>query len=202
MRPLRPTDPRRIGRLGSGGSGQVYLARSPGGRPVAVKVVHGHLAASERFRTRFAREAAAARRVGGFHTAQVVDLAPDADPPWLVTAYVPGPSLRDAVQEHGPLPPAMLTALGAGLAEGPAAVHAAGLVHRDLKPGNVVLAADGPRIIDFGIAHALDASELTASGAVLGTPAYMSPEQARAEAVGPLHRTWRARAFQALARAA
>ncbi|MEW2357606.1 protein kinase [Spirillospora sp. NPDC029432] len=183
--PLRPSDPRRlgpyrlVGRLGSGGMGQVYLGRSPGGRPVAVKVIHAPLAAQERFRSRFAREAEAARRVGGFHTAQVVDVNADADPPWLVTAYVPGPSLRAAVREHGPLAADLLPALGAGLAEGLAAVHACGLVHRDLKPGNVILAADGPRIIDFGIAHAEDASTVTAAGALLGTPSYMSPEQAR-----------------------
>jgi serine/threonine protein kinase len=149
---------------------------------VAVKVIHTSLAAEPAFRARFRREAEAARRVGGFHTAQVVD----ADPPWIVTAYIPGPSLRDTVQEHGPLPPTSVLTLGGGLAEGLSAVHACGLVHRDLKPANVIVAADGPRIIDFGIVHAVDASTVTASGAVVGTPAYMSPEQARGDdALGP-----------------
>jgi serine/threonine protein kinase len=149
---------------------------------VAVKLIHTSLAAEPAFRARFRREAEAARRVGGFHTAQVVD----ADPPWIVTAYIPGPSLRDTVQEHGPLPPTSVLTLGGGLAEGLSAVHACGLVHRDLKPANVIVAADGPRIIDFGIVHAVDASTVTASGAVVGTPAYMSPEQARGDdALGP-----------------
>jgi serine/threonine protein kinase len=150
---------------------------------VAVKLIHTSLAAEPAFRTRFRREADAARRVGGFHTAQVVDADPEADPPWIVTAYIPGPSLRDAVHEHGPLPPASVLTLGGGIAEGLSAVHACGLVHRDLKPGNVIVAADGPRIIDFGIVHAVDASTVTASGAVVGTPAYMSPEQARGDDV-------------------
>jgi serine/threonine protein kinase len=184
MEPLHRSDPRMIGRyrlfgrLGSGGMGRVYLGRSPGGRPVAVKVIHPSLAAEPAFRTRFRREVEAARRVGGFHTAQVVDVDAEADPPWIVSAYVSGPSLQDAVNEHGPLPPASVLTLGAGIAEGLSAVHACGLVHRDLKPGNVLIAADGPRILDFGIAQLVDASTLTASGAVIGTPAYMSPEQA------------------------
>ncbi|WP_245592593.1 serine/threonine-protein kinase [Actinomadura rifamycini] len=187
MRLLRPSDPRILGqyslfgRLGSGGMGQVYLGRSPGGRPVAVKVIHPSVADEPTFRTRFRREVEAARRVGGFHTAQVVDADPEADPPWIVSAYIPGPSLRDAVNEHGPLPPASVLTLGAGLAEGLSAVHACGLVHRDLKPSNVLIGADGPRILDFGIAHLMDASALTASGTVIGTPAFMSPEQARGD---------------------
>ncbi|WP_198653359.1 serine/threonine-protein kinase [Actinocorallia populi] len=192
MEGLRDEDPRRVGgyellgRLGAGGMGQVFLGRSPGGRMVAVKTIHRSLTADQRFRVRFAREVAAIRRVGGFHTAPVVDADPEADPAWLVTAYVPGPSLREAVAVHGPLPEPAVAALGAGLAEGLNAVHTCGLVHRDLKPGNVILAADGPRIIDFGIAHITDASSLTVTGALLGTPSYMSPEQARSEGeVGP-----------------
>jgi hypothetical protein len=137
------------------------------------------------FRARFAREIEAARRVGGFHTAPVVDADPQADPPWMVTAYIDGPSLQDDVDLRGPLPPEGVLALGAGLAEGLAAIHACGLVHRDLKPGNVILAADGPRIIDFGIARAVDGTTgLTTPGTVLGTIAYASPEQIRGESAG------------------
>ncbi|WP_190860559.1 protein kinase [Actinomadura sp. RB99] len=191
MDPLQPDDPaqiggyRLLGRLGAGGMGQVFYGRSLGGRPVAVKVIRADHADSETFRERFAREVEAARRVGGFHTAQVVDADPRADPPWMVTAYIPGPSLHEAVADHGPLRAEVVRELGAGLAEGLAAIHACELVHRDLKPGNVILADDGPRVIDFGIARALDISTMTASGAVLGTYAYMSPEQVRGEPVGP-----------------
>lgn len=183
MDPLQRSDPRRVGeyrlvgRLGEGGMGRVFFGRSPGGRPVAVKLIRYEYAHRERFRARFAREVEAARRVGGFHTALVVDADPGADPPWMVTAYIPGPSLHGAVIEHGPLDAQAVRTLGAGLAEGLAAIHACGLVHRDLKPGNVILAADGPRIIDFGIAGTQDSSRMTATGAVLGTYAYMSPEQ-------------------------
>ncbi|WP_436789075.1 outer membrane protein assembly factor BamB family protein [Yinghuangia sp. YIM S10712] len=193
MDPLAPSDPQRVGvytllgRLGGGGMGQVYLGRSPGGRPVAVKVVHGTIAADRGFRLRFAQEVEAARRVGGFHTAPVVDADPEGDPPWLVTAYVPGPSLHDAVAASGPMPVDTVRSLGAGLAEGLAAIHACGLVHRDLKPANVILADDGPRVIDFGIARAMGGgSELTVTGTMIGTPGFMSPEQARGDAeVGP-----------------
>jgi hypothetical protein len=163
----------------------VFLGRSPGGRPVAVKVVRPELADDPAFRRRFAAEVAAARRVGGFYTAQVVDADTDAARPWLATAYIPGPSLHQAVAEYGPLPAASAAALGGGLAEGLAAVHAKGLVHRDLKPANVILAEDGPRLIDFGIARALDATSYTHTHTVLGTAAFMSPEQARADRVGP-----------------
>lgn len=163
--------------------GQVYLGLSRGGRQVAVKVVRPELADDDEFRRRFAVEVEAARQVGGFYTAQVVDAAPDADPPWLVTAYIPGPSLRDAVAAHGVLPIPSVLRLGAGLAEGLAAVHAADLVHRDLKPANVLLAADGPRVIDFGIARALHTTSHTVSGAMIGSPAFMSPEQLYGEDV-------------------
>ncbi|MEV5705608.1 serine/threonine-protein kinase [Actinoallomurus sp. NPDC052274] len=189
MDPLQVGDPRQVGayrllgRLGGGGMGQVYLARSRGGRLVAVKLVRPELASDASFRRRFAQEVAAARRVGGFYTAPVVDADPGADPPWLVTAFISGPSLQQAVDTHGPLPAQAVGVLGAGLAEGLAAIHAAGLVHRDLKPGNIILAADGPRVIDFGIARALDAVQ--ASTTVLGTPGFMSPEQAGGLRVGP-----------------
>ncbi|MFJ3219896.1 serine/threonine-protein kinase [Kitasatospora sp. NPDC086801] len=192
MEALRATDPttvggryRLLGRLGSGGMGVVYLGRSPGGRLVAVKCVHRELAADPEFRRRFAHELEAVRRVGGFHTAQVVDADPDGDPPWLVTAYVPGPSLAEAVAAHGPLPEASLRVLGAGLAEALDAIHAVGLIHRDLKPSNVLLADDGPRVIDFGIARALDGTAITRTQVVVGTPGYMAPEQIAGGAIGP-----------------
>ncbi|WP_254715686.1 serine/threonine-protein kinase [Actinomadura sp. NAK00032] len=179
MEDLRPEDPRTVGRyalsarLGAGGMGQVFLGSSPGGRPVAVKLVHPGLASDAEFRRRFKREVEAARQVGGFHTAPVVDADLDAPVPWLVTAYVPGPSLAAAVAEHGPLPLESALVLGAGLAEALEAIHEAGVVHRDLKPSNVLLAADGPRVIDFGIARAVDASGVTAHA---GTPGFMAPE--------------------------
>ncbi|HTX26949.1 MAG TPA: protein kinase [Streptosporangiaceae bacterium] len=192
MDPLQPGDPasvgsyRLLGRLGAGGMGQVFLGVSPGGRKVAVKVIHPVHAGTARFRERFAREIEAARRVGGFHTAPVVDADPHANPPWMVTAFIDGPSLQDAVDGRGPLRPDQVWALGAGLAEGLAAIHARGLVHRDLKPGNVILAPDGPRIIDFGIARVIDASTpITNPGAVIGTFAYMSPEQVGGDATSP-----------------
>jgi Tol biopolymer transport system component len=174
-----------LGRLGAGGMGQVFLGVSPSGRRVAVKLIHPVHAGQEHFRERFAREIEAARRVGGFHTAPVVDADPHADPPWMVTAYIDGPSLEEAVRRHGPLPPERVRALGAGLAEGLAAIHAHGLIHRDLKPGNVILAEDGPRIIDFGIARSVDSTGLTSTGAVIGTFSYMSPEQIRSDMATP-----------------
>ena len=188
---LQPGDPQRIGpyvllgRLGSGGMGRVYLARSPGGRTVAVKVIRANLAEDAGFRARFAREVSAARKVGGLFTAAVVDADVDGPVPWLVTAYVPGTSLSDAVERQGPLPEASVLALAAGLAEGLIAIHAAGVIHRDLKPSNVLLATDGPRIIDFGISSAAEATALTGTGFMIGSPGFMSPEQAEGLTVGP-----------------
>ncbi|MFJ4585056.1 serine/threonine-protein kinase [Streptomyces echinatus] len=176
---------RVVGRLGAGGMGRVYLARSKGGRAVAVKIVRPELAEDREFRQRFAREVAAARRVNGVFTAGVVDADPDADPPWLATAYVPGISLDTAVARHGAWQAGPVTTLAAGLAEALEAIHAAGLVHRDLKPSNVLLAADGPRVIDFGISTATEASAITRTGVVIGTPGSMSPEQLTGEPVGP-----------------
>ena len=188
---LQPGDPQRIGpyvllgRLGSGGMGRVYLARSPGGRTVAVKVIRANLAEDAGFRARFAREVSAAAKVGGLFTAAVVDADVDGPVPWLVTAYVPGTSLSDAVERQGPLPEASVLALAAGLAEGLIAIHAAGVIHRDLKPSNVLLAQDGPRIIDFGISSAAEATALTGTGFMIGSPGFMSPEQAEGLTVGP-----------------
>jgi hypothetical protein len=192
MQSLEADDPAAIGgfrlrvRLGDGGMGRVYLGLSPAGRVVAIKVLHPELARDAEFLGRFRREVAAARSVSGMYTAPVVATGLDARPPWLATAFVPGPSLEQVVRERGPLPPAAVWQLFGGLVEALAAIHAAGVVHRDLKPSNVLLAADGPRVIDFGIARALDGSALTATGMVFGSPAYMSPEQAEGSATaGP-----------------
>jgi serine/threonine protein kinase len=190
VKPLQSEDPQRVGRyqllgrLGAGGMGQVFLGQSPGGRLVAVKLIRGELAADREFRVRFAREVAAARHVSGMFTAPVVDADPDAPRPWLVTAYVPGPSLEEAVDSQGPLPLSSVLTLAAGLAEGLGAIHAQGMVHRDLKPSNVLLASDGPRIIDFGISRAADATALTRANFFVGSPGYMSPEQALGDEVG------------------
>ncbi|WP_432587183.1 serine/threonine-protein kinase [Streptomyces sp. HD1123-B1] len=191
MDPLGADDPRVIGayrllgRLGSGGMGRVYVGRSAGGRTVAVKVVHPHFALDEQFRARFRREVEAARRVGGAWTAPVLDADPGAAVPWVATGYVAGPSLSRAISDEGPLPEPSVRALGAGLAEALAAVHALGLVHRDVKPSNVLLALDGPRLIDFGIARATDGTaSLTSTGASIGSPGYMAPEQILGEDVG------------------
>ncbi|MEO3749776.1 extracellular solute-binding protein [Streptomyces sp. B6B3] len=176
---------RLVGRLGAGGMGRVYLARSPGGRSVAVKVIRPELAEDPGFRARFAREVTAARRVNSFFTAGVVDADPEGAEPWLATAYVPGMSLAEAVAEHGPWPPASLAALAAGLGEALEAIHAAEVVHRDLKPPNVLIAADGPRVIDFGISVATESTALTQTGMAVGTPGYMAPEQLSGDHVGP-----------------
>ncbi|MEU6880232.1 serine/threonine-protein kinase [Streptomyces sp. NPDC046712] len=195
MEPLNPEDPvsigpfRLLGRLGVGGMGRVFLARSAGGRTVAVKVVHAELAAQDEFRRRFAREVAALERVGGTGTTPVLGSDTAAQAPWVAIGYVPGPSLRTVVgDEFGPLPPATVRALAAGLARALTHVHAAGLVHRDLKPSNVLLTVDGPQIIDFGIARAVDTitdGGLTSTGAVVGSPGFMSPEQVRGEKLTP-----------------
>jgi serine/threonine protein kinase len=164
--------------------GQVYLARSAAGRLVAIKTIKAELAEDEGFRTRFAQEVAAARRVSGFFTAAVVEADPDADVPWLATAYVPAPSLRKMVQVCGPLPPLTVRWLAAGCAEALESIHAVGLVHMDLKPSNVLVASDGPRVIDFGVARAVSRIGAVPAGYTprhgpIGTPAYMAPEQAR-----------------------
>src|SRR3984893_927592 len=169
MRGLQPGDADRIGPY----------------RLVAVKVIRADLAADPEFRVRFAREVAAARRVNGLFTAQVVDADVAGPVPWLATVYIAGPSLAEAVAGHGPLPAPSVLALAAGLAESLGAIHAAGVVHRDLKPSNVLLAGDGPRVIDFGISRAAEAASLTRSGTVVGSPGFMSPEQAEGREVGP-----------------
>ncbi|MGP8300945.1 serine/threonine-protein kinase [Streptomyces inhibens] len=184
MEPLAADDPRvlggyrLLGRLGAGGMGRVYLGRSAGGRTVAVKVVHAHFAVDDQFRARFRREIESARRVGGAWTAPVLDADPDAGVPWIATGYVAGPSLAQAVAEVGPLAEHSVRALGAGLAEALAAVHGLGLVHRDVKPSNVLLTLDGPLLIDFGIARATEGTaSLTSTGVSVGSPGYMAPEQ-------------------------
>ncbi|MFI6939143.1 protein kinase [Streptomyces sp. NPDC050418] len=187
MQPLEAGEPttigpyRLLGRLGAGGMGRVYLGRSAGGRTVAVKVVHPHFALDQEFRERFRREVEAARRVGGAWTAPVLDADAEASVPWVATGYVAGPALSDAVGERGTLrslPDHSVRVLGAGLGEALAAVHGLGLVHRDVKPSNVLLALDGPRLIDFGIARATDGTaSLTSTGVSIGSPGYMAPEQ-------------------------
>ncbi|WP_445527893.1 serine/threonine-protein kinase [Streptomyces cyslabdanicus] len=164
--------------LGEGGMGTVYLARSRGGRRVAVKVAKPELARDAGFRERFRAEITAARAVGGFHTAPVVDADPDAPAPWLATAYIPGPHLAELLTAQGPMDEAGLRRLGLALAEALGAIHACGLVHRDLKPGNIIMAEDGPRVVDFGIARAVEGSGLTVTGIALGTPGFLAPEQA------------------------
>ncbi|RKN39549.1 serine/threonine-protein kinase [Streptomyces hoynatensis] len=190
MKPLGPTDPQQVGhyrllgKLGAGGMGSVYLARSDRGRTVAVKLVQPELAAQPEFRQRFQHEVDAARRVGGDWTAPVLDADTEAATPWVATGYVAGPSLHDAVTGmHGPLPERTLFPLGNGLVKALRDIHAAGLVHRDLKPSNVMITIDGPRVIDFGIARALDVTTggLTRTGAAVGSPGFMSPEQCRGQ---------------------
>jgi serine/threonine protein kinase len=174
-----------LGVLGNGGFGRVYLGQAQNGQRVAVKVIKPDLAEDPEFRARFGREVSAARKVGGKFTARVVDADTDSQELWLATEYISGPTLREAVADTGPLAESSVLALAAGLAEALGAIHAAGLVHRDLKPDNVLLAYDGPRVIDFGIARVAGASTLTATGVLMGTLAYMSPEQAIGQAVGP-----------------
>ncbi|MFJ9019110.1 ABC transporter substrate-binding protein [Streptomyces sp. NPDC102259] len=193
MEPLRSSDPARIadhrllGRLGAGGMGVVYLARTPGGALVALKVLLAEYAEEPDFRERFRREVEVARRVDSQWAVPLVDADPDAEAPWLTTAFVPAPSLGEAVAAYGPLAEHGVRLLGVRLAEALGAVHRVGLVHRDLKPGNVLIAHDGPRLIDFGIARAPQDTALTATGLVVGTPGYLSPEQAQdgGDGIGP-----------------
>ncbi|MFC8263313.1 serine/threonine-protein kinase [Streptomyces sp. NPDC057291] len=194
IKPLTVFDPARIGpylllgRLGAGGMGRVFLARSDSGRTVAVKVVHEEHVSDARFRVRFRREIEAAGRVAERFTAPVLDAGPDDDPPWVTTGYVPGLSLEQIVRQHGPLPTASLYALTDGLLRALEDIHDAGIVHRDLKPSNVMLTVDGTKVIDFGIARALETSVgslLTSTGMAVGSPGFMSPEQIQGEAAGP-----------------
>ncbi|QJT01330.1 ABC transporter substrate-binding protein [Streptomyces asoensis] len=193
MEPLRTGDPSRIGRyrllrrLGAGGMGVVFLARAPGGAIAAVKTVRSSYADETGFRTRFRREIEAARQVRSPWVVPLLDADADAETPWLATSYVPGPSLAETVDTFGPLSLASVRMLGVRLAEALETVHGAGLVHRDVKPGNVLLAPDGPRLIDFGIARAPEATALTSSGVIVGSPGFLSPEQARARGgeIGP-----------------
>ncbi|MFJ2094756.1 protein kinase [Streptomyces sp. NPDC087901] len=190
MQPLQEQDPDRVddyrllGRLGEGGMGVVYLARSPRGRMVAVKTIRAELAAVPDFRRRFAKETAVARQVGGEWTAAVLAANPDAALPWVATEYVAGPTLQQVVAEqHGPLPEHSVRGLASGLCRALGDIHVAGLIHRDLKPSNVMVTIDGPKVIDFGIARTLDATAggLTSTGVVIGSPGFMSPEQIRGE---------------------
>ncbi|MFH9616732.1 PQQ-binding-like beta-propeller repeat protein [Streptomyces pratensis] len=189
---LRGGDPAEIGgypleaRLGSGGMGTVFLARTSSGRPVAIKLIHQQFAGDEEFRIRFRQEVAAARRVSGAFTAAVVDAAPEAEQPWMATTYIEGHTLAQRIATKGPLDGAELRRLAIGLAEALRDIHRVGVVHRDLKPSNVVLSPEGPRVIDFGISRAADQQTLTMTGRVIGTPPFMSPEQLQApRGVGP-----------------
>ncbi|MEL7989020.1 serine/threonine-protein kinase [Streptomyces albidoflavus] len=189
---LRGSDPAEIGgypleaRLGSGGMGTVFLARTSSGRPVAIKLIHQQFAGDEEFRIRFRQEVAAARRVSGAFTAAVVDAAPEAEQPWMATTYIEGATLAEHIAAAGPLDGVELRRLAIGLAEALRDIHRVGVVHRDLKPSNVVLSAEGPRVIDFGISRAADQQTLTMTGRVIGTPPFMSPEQLQApRGVGP-----------------
>ncbi|MGW5716018.1 serine/threonine-protein kinase [Amycolatopsis sp. NPDC003865] len=192
MKPLNPDEPRHVGRyrlvaaLGEGGMGRVLLGVSPDGRLVAVKQVHPGFAHDDGFRSRFRREVHTSRMVSGAYTAAVMDADPDAPTPWLASVFVAGPSLKEAVEAAGPLPPASVRILATGLASALTDIHRAGLIHRDLKPSNVLLTDDGARVIDFGIARAAEGdSELTHTGSIIGSPGFMSPEQADGRAVTP-----------------
>ncbi|MFI6473193.1 serine/threonine protein kinase [Streptomyces sp. NPDC050516] len=193
IKPLAVSDPARIGpylllgRLGAGGMGRVFLARSDSGRTVAVKVVHEEHVSDEQFRARFRREIEAARKVGERYTAPVLDAGPGDEPPWVATGYVPGLSLEQIVRRHGPLPTESLHALAEELLKALRDIHGAGIVHRDLKPSNVMLTVDGTKVIDFGIARALETSVeslLTSTGMAVGSPGFMSPEQVRGQSAG------------------
>ncbi|MDX3233605.1 serine/threonine-protein kinase [Streptomyces sp. ME19-01-6] len=189
--PLRQDDPRRIGRfqltarLGQGGMGTVYLGRSPGERLVAVKVIKAEFAADPTSRQRFTREIEAAHSVSGIHTASVVDADPHSDPPWLATEYIPGPSLQDVLDQHGALPTKTLYTLAAGVAEALEHIHARDIIHRDLKPSNIIVSNAGPRVIDFGIALAVDSTALTRANHVVGTDGFRAPEQRPGASITP-----------------
>ncbi|MFH8362884.1 serine/threonine-protein kinase [Streptomyces anulatus] len=191
FQPLKADDPAVVGGyrlaavLGAGGMGKVYLSYTPGGRPLAIKVIRAEFSEDPEFRRRFQQEVRAAQRVQGLYTAPVIDSDTEGAQPWLATAYVPGPSLAHAVARHGRLPLRSVLLLTVGVAEALGVIHGAGIVHRDLKPANVLLAADGPRVIDFGIARAADTTALTGTGVSVGTPAFMSPEQAAVGTVTP-----------------
>ncbi|MFJ9820772.1 protein kinase [Streptomyces sp. NPDC101151] len=194
VKPLLASDPARIGpylllgRLGAGGMGRVFLARSGSGRTVAVKVVHEEHVSDARFRARFRREIEAARKVGERYTAPVLDAGPDDEPPWVATGYVPGLSLEQVVRRHDPLPAVSVHALADELLTALKDIHGVGIVHRDLKPSNVMLTVDGAKVIDFGIARAFEPSVeslLTSTGMVIGSPGFMSPEQVYGHSAGP-----------------
>ncbi|WP_031127431.1 serine/threonine-protein kinase [Streptomyces exfoliatus] len=191
MMRLRREDPRIVGsfrlhrRLGAGGMGVVYLGSDRRGQRVALKVIRPDLAEDQEFRSRFAREVSAPRRIRGGCTARLVAADLEAERPWFATQYVPGPSLHDRVAEEGALRAADVASIGAALSEGLVAVHEAGVVHRDLKPSNILLSPKGPRIIDFGIAWATGASTLTHVGTAVGSPGFLAPEQVRGAAVTP-----------------
>uniref|UniRef100_A0AAU2JXX4 Serine/threonine protein kinase n=1 Tax=Streptomyces sp. NBC_00049 TaxID=2903617 RepID=A0AAU2JXX4_9ACTN len=191
LQPLKADDPAVVGGyrlaavLGAGGMGKVYLSYTPGGRPIAIKVIRPEFSEDPEFRRRFQQEVRAAERVQGLYTAPVIDSDTEGPQPWLATAYVPGPSLAHAIARHGALPVRSVLLLTVGVAEALHVIHGAGIVHRDLKPANVLLASDGPRVIDFGIARAADSTALTSTGVSVGTPAFMAPEQASAGTVTP-----------------
>lgn len=192
MKSLGPHDPRSLGRnrmiavIGQGGMGRVLLGRAPSGRLVAIKQIHRQLAGNPEFRARFAREVQVSRQVWGAYTAAVVDSDTESENPWLATEYIAGPSLKAVIEECGPIGSGGLRLLATGLASALLEIHRAGLIHRDLKPANVLLASDGPRVIDFGIARALEGDQqLTATGSVIGSPAFMSPEQAEGHGLTP-----------------
>src|SRR5258707_1157330 len=189
--PLRNGDPARIGRyrlsarLGAGGMGVVYLGTARDGSLAAIKVLRSELADDAEFRARFRREVAALERVSGICTVRVIEADTESDRPFLTTEYAAGPTLAEHVRDFGPLAPPMLYGLATGLAEALTAIHAAGIVHRDLKPGNVLLTRDGPKVIDFGIAQALDFTSVTRTVLSVGSPGFMAPEQVRGQAGQP-----------------
>ena len=188
--PLLPGDPqwlgvyRLIGRLGEGGQGTVYLAQPPSGQPVAVKLLRAEWTRDPVARARFAREVAAVGKVAPFCTARILDARVEGDQPFVVSEFIDGPSLQAVVARHGPLSGSALDRLAVATATALSAIHQAGVIHRDLKPGNVLLGPDGVRVIDFGIARSADASA-TLTSQLFGTPGYMAPEVVRGEQAGP-----------------